>query len=163
MDYVTGTAAMMCQQFDAHHGASGPGINIGGWLTFPDGARREASGYGALMDPPAKLYDRLCVQEQYHRALFQRALKRLDTLKRELITNYAHVPESQRAGNVQRLKDLRDEVRKHRNNLLTIQTEMKNHDPRPWKRPKTEAQIIADNTARAKLEDYRQALLQVEI
>jgi hypothetical protein len=158
-----GTPQMIYEQFDTLHGASGPGVLIGHWLVFPNGARRATDGVGPLLEPPEKPFDRLCVQEQYHRALFARALKKFDHLKRELIVQHAHTAESLWETNQQRLKDLRDEVRRHKANLEQVQLQKTNNDPRPWMRPRTEEQIIAENTSRGKLDDYKQALQSVEI
>jgi hypothetical protein len=64
--------------FDAQHGAS---VMSDGWIIFEDGAVRETNPLGALVDPPTSAWDLARRKLQYHKIIFQRAMRKFDDAK----------------------------------------------------------------------------------
>lgn len=70
------------EQWDARHGADG--FVVGGWVLFSDGAMRENSHMGAMVEPPAKPWERAKAQLRYWEARLQAATSAFGSMKANL-------------------------------------------------------------------------------
>jgi len=82
------------EKFDIENGMDAILVDGGAWLLFSNGARREVSPIGALVDPPANLYERARLIVKYHQTKLGLAVQEFNHVKLEYV-RYAKVAMSQ--------------------------------------------------------------------
>ena len=109
------------------------GIMVDGWMIYSNGAMREATPLGALLDPPADLYERAKIKVRYRQALMQRAADAFNERKRYLLSaaeaarRNGYPPPTERE--LTELKQLQQVVQKCQRDLEATRTEVVKHTP----------------------------------
>jgi hypothetical protein len=144
IDY--GSVNYRVQQFDRQHGSDC--INIEGWLVYSDGAKRERSPLGALIDPPEDAYERSKLQVRYREELLRRAVEEFQGLRQTLLqgakTNlrhqYAEPPPCADEEAVAQLKELQKVVRRRQRALYAARKQLEESKP-DWVRRRESASV----------------------
>lgn len=125
------------EQFDLKHSAKGPAVRVGeagGWWAYPDGAMREHSQLGQLLEPESLTQkERLHNIIQYHEALLELNVEAFDELKQQLMQT-PHVGEDPRIDEQEvELRKLRREILASRRAVATAEADIERLKPRATK------------------------------
>ncbi|MBL7146523.1 MAG: hypothetical protein ISS76_19950 [Phycisphaerae bacterium] len=122
------------QKFHESHGAY---VCSDGWILYEDGARREKSYYGALIDPPKDLLKRAQNILDFHQEKLNLAVAEFDNfklnhmgharlaLKQSTVPAPIEAPESVKI----KLLELQSKVKEYRKQLNKAQAELEKHLP----------------------------------
>jgi hypothetical protein len=104
-------------EFASRHGASGPAVEIGGWLVWPNGASLENTPFGAMREPPTDPHERARLSVKYWEKVVEVKTAGFRDLQTDLLlagqtaAAQGFYPPDGAVRGVDRLKALRDEIR----------------------------------------------------
>jgi hypothetical protein len=140
LDDCSGIAQQRVQQFDLKNG--GDCIRIGNRLLYSNGAWRDSTPYGLLVDPPDDDFERCKLVVEYRQELLKRAVNKFTDLKRamqfvakEAQRTIAHVSPvtSPSKEDIADLRQLQAEVRACQAKLQEAKDDLDKHTPE-WKK-----------------------------
>ena len=76
--------AARVEAFDSKHAEGQPTIEVGGWVLFASGARRESNPMGCWMQPPTDPVEKAKASVRYREALFNHHRGRFEFVRNEL-------------------------------------------------------------------------------